>query len=307
MNIPAPHPDSSPLSDRDVVTASDLVRHFGLWQERAARAPVYILHRGRPRHVLTSVEVMNALCAPLQQVEDAETGQSVDALLDLVDDIVVLAGADARIAAISLSARQFFGTDAQVGAMLERLSAPATIPLLLDAVHRVVTTGAAETIELAAARLPERRLGGAIVPYRDGIALKLHDLTLADETAAIRAQRHAEEQATAAARGIATARINLRGYLDAVSPSLCALTGLAQQSLASVRFVSLVEIGSRAALGDAIEAIVAGRESISLHAVLLVNRGNPVPVRIGISPIRHGAAIVGAVALIARNDALPDT
>ena len=56
MMSPAPRPEQ-------IVTSSDLVRHFGLWQERAARAPLYILHRGRPRFVLTSIETMDALCA----------------------------------------------------------------------------------------------------------------------------------------------------------------------------------------------------------------------------------------------------
>jgi hypothetical protein len=50
--------------DAQTVTASALVRQFGLWQERAARAPVYILHRGRARLALTSIELMEAMCAP---------------------------------------------------------------------------------------------------------------------------------------------------------------------------------------------------------------------------------------------------
>lgn len=56
-------PVPTPPADRDdVTTASNLVRRFGMWRERAAREPVYILHRGRPRLVLASVEFVEMLC-----------------------------------------------------------------------------------------------------------------------------------------------------------------------------------------------------------------------------------------------------
>ena len=54
-----------------MVTASDLVRHFGTWRERALRAPVYILHRGRPRLILASVELIEMLCRP-QEASDGD-------------------------------------------------------------------------------------------------------------------------------------------------------------------------------------------------------------------------------------------
>ena len=49
-------------SARQIVTSSDLVRHFGHWQDKAAREPVYVLHRGRLRFVITAVDIMDALC-----------------------------------------------------------------------------------------------------------------------------------------------------------------------------------------------------------------------------------------------------
>lgn len=53
--MPAP-PDRD-----DVTTTSDLVRRFGRWRARAARSPVYILYRGRPRFVLASIELIDVL------------------------------------------------------------------------------------------------------------------------------------------------------------------------------------------------------------------------------------------------------
>lgn len=56
MDTPADHDDTT--------TASDLVRRFGHWSERAVREPVYVLHRGRPRFVLASIEFIKMLCRP---------------------------------------------------------------------------------------------------------------------------------------------------------------------------------------------------------------------------------------------------
>jgi len=66
-----------PPTDRDdMTTASDLVRRFGMWSERATREPVYILHRGRPRLVLASVELMEMLCRPRER--EGEDRASLD-------------------------------------------------------------------------------------------------------------------------------------------------------------------------------------------------------------------------------------
>lgn len=60
----------------DMTTASDLVRRFGMWSERATREPVYVLHRGRPRLVLASVELIEMLCRPREI--DGEDRTSLD-------------------------------------------------------------------------------------------------------------------------------------------------------------------------------------------------------------------------------------
>jgi PAS domain-containing protein len=311
MSIPAINPTANPGSNPGlatidssaasghVVTASDLVRHFGSWQDRAARAPVYILHRGRPRHVLTSVEVMQALCAPHDEQQQKAGPGAHDALLDLIGDIVLLCDSRLGINGISRAARSFFGADVRPGTMLDRLSTPATSPFLADAARRVLASGAPEIAEIEAARFPGRRLECHLAPYPNGVAILARDASAIDELAQLRAAGHAQAMAIGAVAGVATARINLRGYLDAPSPTLGILTGLSAEGLASVRFVTLMEIGSRVTLGDAIESVIASGDPQSIRASLLVNRGVPVAVRIGLAAIRRGVAVTGVSAAIA--------
>ena len=305
---PAPPPAQPPAQphappDDQLVTSSDLVRHFGLWQERAARAPLYVLHRGRPRFVLTSIETMDALCAPHATdggTDPARSDLRIDAtvLLDGVSDLVLIADAEGAILASSRAARAHFGPLAAPGAMVSAISPGTTRPFLLDAIRRVVASGVGDRLEVPSAAREDRILSVAIEPSRRGVALIAQDGTTARDHASARAAERALDAAMLAATGVAGAAINPRGYIAAPTAALAALTGLAPAALAMIRFVALAEIGARVALGQAIERAMSGETPPPLIASLLVNRADPVPVRIGLAPSRSGTSIDGVAALI---------
>lgn len=288
-----------PLPADQLVTSSALVRHFGLWQERAARAPVYVLHRGRPRLVLTSIETMEALCAPHAADDGAPPGIDTTALLDTVSDIVLIADKNGSILASSRVARVHFGTLAQTGAPLLGIAAAAARPFLADAIRRAMALGVGDRLEIPSAAREARMLSLAIEPLRHGVVLFAQDGTSASELIDALATEHALAAAMQAATGIAAATINQRGYVTAPAPILSALTGLTPEALALIRFVALVEIGARrVALGEAIERTLAGETPPPLTATLLVNRADPLPVRIGLAPLRRAGTIEGAAAII---------
>lgn len=278
------------------VTASALVRQFGTWQERAAKAPVYILHRGRPRLVLTSIDVMEALCAP--HADPAAGATLAESLLDSIRELVVILDLDMKIVTVSRAARGYFGVAAPEGMTLDRLAPGATVDFLIAAASRVLESGLAETIEVAAARYARRRLSIAIVPCPTGVGLYAQDITVADDLKEARERLDALDQALAIVEDVAAARINLRGYLCDVSPSLAALTAIPAETLASVRFVTLFDVASRVAVGDAIEAVIADGVPRAARGLLLVNRAAPRPVRIGLSRARRNLAPDGVAAIL---------
>lgn len=238
--------------DTQTVTASTLVRQFGLWQERAARSPVYILHRGRARLALTSVELMEAMCAPARAAEGHD-----DALLEAIGDIVLIIDENLAVTRMSAAARRYFDADAIPSLTLERLAPGPVTDFLVETTRRVIARGTAETVEIASLRRPGRRLSVAVQPWGPGAALFAHDVTLEEELKDAAGHVRALDQALAVVEDAAAARINLRGYLESPTPSLAALTGIAIEALASVRFVTLLEVGSRVAVAEAIEAVIA--------------------------------------------------
>lgn len=295
MSAHDPRP-ASPGPDQ-LVTSSDLVRHFGLWQERAARMPLYILHRGRPRFVLASIETMDALCAPHDPVT-APPGLDAAALLDGIGDFVLVADADARIIAASRTARAHFGALAATGARLDAVAPLATRPFLADTIARVAESGVAEHLELSSPTRDGRMLTATLAPVGRGTALFAQDATGARDHARAAAAARALGEAMTTAGGVATVTLSPRGYIVDPGPALATLTGLAREALAMIRFVALSEIGGRVALGDAVERVLTDGAAEALDVSLLVNRAAPVRVRIGLAAVRVGLAIEGAVGSI---------
>lgn len=285
-----------PPNADNVVSASELVRHFGIWQDRATRSPVYILHRGRPRHVLTSVETMQALC--ISHDGSPASVHGPDALLDVIEDQIIIVDRDLRIVAASHAARRYFGDAARAGVEADGLSAPRGASHLRTSISRVLATGSPEQIDLTGP-FPERRLGCTISPYPGGaVVLLIRDISIVEDLASARGWGLAKRQAAIATGLALPARINLRGYIDNPDASLANFLGVDARLLASVRFVTLIELASRVAVGQMIEGVITTGEPAAIDTRFLFDGASTRAVRIGFAPVRRGSAVEGVAAIL---------
>ncbi len=288
------------LPDTDnVVTASALVRHFGHWQDRAIHQPVYVIHRGRPRFVLATVELMQALCAPRQVAHDDSYQASFGALLALLPQIVLIADGALRITAMSAAARTYFAQPHGDDVRLQALVDDPSCERVAQAVGRVLASGHGDDVDATPARYPGRRLRLLLHPHPMGVAMLAEDATAADDLREARAAAIADDDACAACAVVASARISLRGHVEQARPSLVALTGLSSTALGGARFTTLIDIADRARVGDAIEHVIRSGGSARVNAVLHTNGAGTLPVIIGLSAIRVGAAVASVAAIIA--------
>lgn len=292
-----------PLGTTNIVSASDLVRHFGLWQERASREPVYVLHRGRPRFVLTTVEIMQALCSPPQGAVTGVTtpAMSIESFMDLTRDLLLVVDRDLALMSASLPVRRYFGESVKPGTALGELFRSASAPFLLDAVRRVIASGLTEEIETGGP-YAGRSIAVAIDPVGAGAGacLRITDLTLTDEIAEIRAEHSADRGALAATGLVAVGRINLRGYLEPPFGPIAAMAGVDAQSLSGTRFVGLIDLATRVAVGQALESAIETRAPTHVDATLLVCGATTRPVRLGFSPVGQGIRLAAvSVAMVA--------
>ena len=277
------------LGAEQQVTASELVRHFGPWQDRAARAPVYIDHRGRLRLVLLSLELMNSLCTPHAQ-SALDPQAAIPALIDLLEDAIVLFDKSGRVQHANNVARTRFGVGAQLDQPARQLSGVSGA-FLADAVARVLDSGTAETLDLVSDRYPARRLHARIDPLARGCLLVARDATASEEARARSAELHAIERAIEVSNGAARARINPRGYLIEPDAALARITGTTPEQLASARFLTLVAVADRARVGDMIDYAYANNAAVGTRAHLLVRGATAVPIAIGFAPVERAGRV----------------
>ena len=277
------------LAPDQQVTASDLVRHFGLWQDRAARAPVYIHHRGRLRLVLLSLELMDSLCAPHSGDANA-AGGSIEPMIDAIEEAIVLFGSDGRVTRANAAARSKLGDGAQPTRRARQIS-PASGVFLEDGVARVLDSGVGETLDLVPERFPRRRLHARIAPLPDGCILVARDATAHEEARARAADLRALERAIEVSNVAARARVNPRGYLIDPDGALARMTGTTVEQLATARFLTLVAVGDRGRIGDMIEYVSANSAAVGTRANLLVHGATALPVALGLAPVERGGRV----------------
>jgi PAS domain-containing protein len=263
------------------VSASDLVRRFGEWQERALASPVYIQHHGRPRLVLASLEFMQELA---RGNGDGAVGSEVtQRLLELVDAAVLLVDEKGRIGAASTAATRLLGRAVAPGASLADALPQAIRPVMLRAVDQVREHGTAEALQLRLSANGERRVDVAIRPFASGVAIAATDRSETDARIEGAAVWDAVSETFDLIGTVAVLRINLRGYIVTATPSFEALTGLTPDAYRSVRVVTLFDIGTRMAVGDAIEAAIERLTPQRVPARMTVNRGGMIDVQVAIS------------------------
>ncbi len=274
--------------DGDSVTASALVRNFGLWQERALQTPVYILHHGRPRLVLASVDHARASAPAVQSASLSDR----DTLLEVIDDLVVMLDRDGRITALSAAARAYFGVTAGSEQHFSGLFADAARPILASAIERVFATGLLESVETRGGPYPDRRLAIRLTPCEAGLLAIVRDRTLLDERALADAQIRAMLACTDALGSIGLIRLNPQGYIVQASPSFSAITGLATDALLSARLVTLLDVPSRVTFGEAFASVAMHDDTRRVDGTLLVNHGPPRRVRMALTPLLEHIAVM---------------
>lgn len=286
---------STPALPADqIVTASDLVRHFGIWQDRAARAPLYILHRGRPRFVLTSIETMDALCAAHPPARPAAAVLDAIPVLDAIRDLVLLADGAGFILASSRAARAYFGALAHVGGCVDAIAPPEIRAHLAAAIRHVIDRGIGERLEIASAARAGRRLLLTIEPAGRGVAV------IAQDTAGDPAADALDAASLAAldAAGGARALLDPNGRIEQPSRALCALLGIDPAALLHRPLASVMADPARPALDAALAQIALGQPAVALDSVALTASATAVPVRIGLAPIGRGGGLSGVAAVL---------
>ena len=288
------------------VSAAEITRNFGMWQDKVGQGPVIVTHHGRPRVAMISADDFDAFTglAP----SDGDAGSVLGGLDAIRFAILAEHGGGGFIA---------FDRDLQIthvnGDALAHLGQPAAALIgktvdscfpemergpVVEALRRVADGGEAVQIDAPSVLRPERLLRVSLFPFPNGVAMVFRNV--AEE---IRAEQDARErsalQAAREAHGRAgVGRLSLRATFEHVEPGFAAMAGFGPERLRGVKFTDLLALGERAAVAQEIEAVLAGGETRRLTTTLLVNGGGEMRVTAAAAPIREGFGITGAMLFV---------
>ncbi len=288
-------------SATSTVTAAEISRNFGMWQDRALGGPVIITHHGRPRVALVAIEHLQQEpgAPPLPPGQDYETRLSAlvehawEGLLVLDANLAVREANGVFELMVGKSANQLAGRG------LEGVFGSAAQFVIGEQIRRVLRTG--EVIEFSTQALgpPGRHYALRAFPYAGGVGVLILNNTAEHDMTSYVQEARALEAALAAVGGVSVVRLNIRGVFSAIDDAFAALSGFGAVELAEARLTDVVRPRDRAELSHALEQVFQTGAPRRLSTTLLVKDGDERPIEVGLSAIlRHGTPD-GAVAAIA--------
>ena len=298
------------MKSRDVaparVTAGEISRNFGQWQDVALSGPVIVTHHGRPRVVMISAEHYAA--AGLAEgpagfdndsaLQTAETARS--AVLGHLNEAFVALDPDLKITAVNAVFEDLKGASAAqlVGlAWTEVFSAPVQA-LIGEQFRRVLRTG--ETLEFESESTVQsgRCFGVRVFPYPGGVAALFVNRTEERDLRARLDRAAALETALSVLPGVATARLNIRGVRTSMDADFLRLTGFSEAELRDCRLSDIVRPAERRALTQAVEHALQGDAPARLPVTLLIKDGAERTIELALATVRRDGVPEGVLAVL---------
>jgi PAS domain S-box-containing protein len=286
---------SEPLS----VTAGDISRNFGHWQDRALEAPVIVTHHGRPRVAVISSSLFFGLTGD-EGGREARTRSetALSALLGAMSEAFVAFDDNLKVAAVN---HPFEALAGLCGGRLEGLGwrdlFPATNQVLIgEQLLRALKAGEVVEFEACASPGGDRRCSMKAFPYPGGVALVLlnrseeRDLRRRFEAAT------AFRTATSNLHDVGAAWLNIRGVFAELDDRFAAMTGFKPEELLDYRLTDVVRPAERHALAARIETVLRTTEPAVIPATLLVKNGGEREIELSLAPVLEDCAPMGLVA-----------
>lgn len=288
---------------RTSVTSAEFVRHFGMWQDRAATRPIYVTHHGRERLVILAINNYN------QMLERATQGDRhavlpemfrLGAVLERISEGFLAVDRKMTVSEVNPAACSYLKV---ARASITGKPLVETFPnihrsLLYGHLLRAIQSGEVSSFEQASFTFEGRWLQFQTLPYLDGAACLFRDVTAEKEQRQIASAQTAAAAAMEAHGRIGRAHISTRGTFTFVDRTLAAMAGFEPEALARARFTDILPLSRRVAAAHEIESVLAGGEPITFQTALMVNRGGERPVRVAMAELRGEYASEGAVLLV---------
>lgn len=283
------------------VTAGEVSRNFGRWQDKALERPVIVTHHGRPRVAILASEHSDLEASvPVNGPADTAVAR-LGALTNAIGEAFMALDADLVITAVNPVLEAYVGQSAfqLVGRHWAEVFPTLRDGVLHEHYRRVLRTGEAAEFEVASLLFPGRVVSQKVFPYGGGVAALFTNRTRERERDRQVEDAAALERLAAAASGLCLIEVNMRGRIARVDDNFIALSGFDADALSRFRLADIVRPRDRSRLLACMDGALEDNEAPSLRASLLARDGREEAVIMTMAPIlRDGHAGALRVAVL---------
>jgi PAS domain S-box-containing protein len=304
------------MSDETRVSAADLVRNFGFWQEKAISGPVFITHHRRDRLVLLSIDQYNSIDAtdaepasgndgtrPQSRGPSDDTITELSAIIENMNDAYLLLDPDETILRVNsrLEALWMVSRDQLLGRKVREFLPVQRSSLILQKIKRVLLTQQPETLEYKAAGIPGLTLSTRIWPHARGVLMLTANMT---ELTQLRQQSAEAESLTGAIDRhpqVAHVQIDAKGRFLYSDETIQVWTGFDSDTLANTRISDICAPDDRRRIMEAVEDVIGAHVPSALTVRFLGRNFSEHAVHLTLAPImsdQNATALTVIAALV---------
>lgn len=286
------------------VSAGEISRNFGLWQDKAVAGPVIVTHHGRPRVVLLSADQY----ATFQCIPSAPDGSPLDlafetalsAVLDNTTEAFISFDHSLNVTAINRVFESMFGQIAShvVGRAFDAVFPLAAQSVIGEQLRRALKTG--EVIEFFSPTTTEnqRYYAYRAFPYPDGIAVLIVNQTAEREFRIDQQNASALRLALSGLPSVCAVYMNVRNVICGVDASFAALSGFSKEELMGFRLTDVVLPKDRPEVTQVLEEVLQMGAPRTFRMNLLVKGQAEQLVEVSAAPIVREAMCEGIAVVL---------
>jgi len=281
------------------VTAAEITRNFGMWQDRASLGPVVVTHHGRARCVLLSANRYEQLSTPSDPDLPAgsQDGLLMQVLAERIDVAFIVLDHHFNIcetntaAAILLGARR----DDLLSRPLQDLWPDFEHSVAEAQIRRAMRTGDAVQVRIRAAT---QSIDVKAFPWPGGLGLLVRATDRDEQLEDATARASTIDRLLALDGRMGMVRLSARGTIAEADASFCAMIQIPVERLSGARLPDLALRDNRATVSSLIEETFSGAGEGRCDAVLVDNGGREIPVHLTFAAIRDGMGSGGALVMV---------
>lgn len=287
-------------AEKGTVTAAEVIRNFGYWQQQALVKPLVVTHHGRARVMLISTDHYEELTAFDEPASHVQSNDLLEQVLANSREGFAVFDRDFKIVTMNRTSLEWLGLSAAdvIGKTLTEFMAGERAPIFESMVMRVFRTGEAVSYELAGNNLRGRPLRVRSFPFGAHVASVFEDVSEQEALADSAVTLEAAQTALDLIDVVGTAEVNGNGRIAASNNVLARMTGLRPSDLEGSQLGDLFESGSQLAVREAMSSTLTDSRCRSVDAVLRVGSTSAREVSVSFAPLARGMSVTGVIAAI---------